>query len=126
MPESEKSKKIFELGERTFLFAKAVRDFCLQLPKNVVNQQYVPQLLRASSSPGANYIEANEHLGDKDFGMKIKICRREAKESKYWLQLILLDGSEKQEEECRYLIQEATELVLIFTAIINKRQSSGT
>jgi len=50
-----------------------VRNFCLQVPKNSANAEYIPQLIKSSSSPGANYIEANEKLGDKDFGMRIKI-----------------------------------------------------
>ena len=57
---------------KTSLFAERVRNFCLRLPKNVANAQYIPQLIRAGNSPGANYIEANERIGDKDFKMKIK------------------------------------------------------
>jgi len=61
---------------KTSLVAERVRNFCLRLPKNVANAQYIPQLIRARSSPGANYIEANERIGDKDFKMKIKTCGR--------------------------------------------------
>ena len=67
----------------------------MRLPKNVANAEYVPQLIRAGSSPGANYIEANEGIGDKDFKMKIKTGRRESKESAYWLRLAITDGSKK-------------------------------
>ncbi len=88
----EPQNRIFGLEERTTVFAEKVRDFCLQLPKNAANLQYVPQLIRSGSSPGANYIEANESIGDKDFKMKIKTCRRESKESAYWLRLVILDG----------------------------------
>ena len=117
----ENQDKVYDLEERTALFAERVRDFCLKLPKNAANAVYIPQLLRAGSSPGANYIEANENIGDKDFKMKIKTCRRESKESGYWLRLIITDGSQEQENERVYLRQEAKELVLIFNAILKKR-----
>ncbi len=118
MPEQNKK---YDLEERMALFAERVRDFCLKLPGNAANAQYVPQLVRSGSSPGANYIEANESIGDKDFKMKIKTCRREAKESSYWLRLVIADGSKGMEDERSYLRQEAKEFVLIFTAILKKR-----
>ena len=117
----ENQDKVYDLEERTALFAERVRDFCLKLPKNAANAVYAPQLLRAGSSPGANYIEANESIGDKDFKMKIKTCRRESKESGYWLRLIITDDSRDQENERVYLRQEAKEFVLIFNAILKKR-----
>ena len=113
--------KKYDLEERTSLFAERVRNFCLRLPKNDANAEYLPQLIRAGSSPGANYIEANESIGDKDFKMKIKTCRRESKESAYWLRLVITDGSKEMEDERNYLRQEAREFVLIFTAILKKR-----
>jgi four helix bundle protein len=117
---TDQNKK-YDLEERTALFAERVRNFCLKLSKNIANAEYVPQLLRAGSSPGANYIEANESIGDKDFKMKIKTCRRESKESAYWLRLVVTDGSKEMEDERNYLRQEAKEFVLIFTAILKKR-----
>jgi four helix bundle protein len=71
-------------------------------------------------SIGANYIEANEPIGKKDFVMKVKICRREAKESGYWLRL--LDTGEKLEVQRDNLVGEATELMKIFGAIIRKSE----
>jgi four helix bundle protein len=118
----ENQNKVYDLEERTALFAERVRNFCLKLPKNVPNAGYIPQLIRAGSSPGANYIEANESIGDKDFKMKIKTCRRESKESSYWLRLVITDGSAEQENERAYLRQEAKEFMLIFTAILKKRE----
>lgn len=88
----------------------------------MANAEYISQLISSGSSPGANYIEANESIGDKDFKMKIKTCRREAKESAYWLRLVLTDGSTEQETERSSLRQEAKEFVLIFTAILKKRE----
>ena len=93
----------------------------MKLPKNIANAEYMPQLIRAGSSPGANYIEANESIGDKDFKMKIKTCRRESKESSYWLRLVITDNSKEMEGERSYLRQEAKEFILIFTAILKKR-----
>jgi four helix bundle protein len=93
----------------------------LKLPRNIVNNEYIPQLIRSGSSPGANYIEANETIGNKDFSMKIKTCRRESKESAYWLRLIITDKSPEMENERAALRQEAKEFVLIFTAILKNR-----
>jgi len=118
----EEPKK-YDLEERTARFAERIREFCLKLPKNPANTEYIPQLLRASSSPGANYIEANESLGGKDFNVKIKTCRRESKESAYWLRLVITDKSKEMEYERKSLIQEAREFVLIFSAILKKRGS---
>ncbi|MFH1004569.1 MAG: four helix bundle protein [Bacteroidota bacterium] len=121
MPE-EKNKK-YDLEERTFLFAQAVRKFIKQLPRTISNIEDCKQLTRASGSVGANYIEANESLGKKDFLMHIKICRKESKESKFFLRLVDTDKEflEKQRTE---LIQEAMELMLIFGSILSKSKSN--
>ena len=117
----ENQNKRYDLEERTTVFAERIRDFCLNLPKNIVNHEYTPQLIRAGSSSGANYIEANECIGTRDFSMKIKICRRESKESAYWLRLIITDKTDEMENEKSALRQEAKEFVLIFTAILKNR-----
>lgn len=124
--EQGNEKKVYDLEERTALYGERVRNFCLKLPKNIVNNEYIPQLIRAGSSPGANYIEANECIGDKDFNMKIKTCRRESKESSYWLRLVVTDGSEEMEKERNDLRQEAKEFVLIFTSILKKGESNAS
>ena len=97
-------------------------EFLFELPKNMANIEYIPQLIRSGSSPGANYIEADESIGDKDVKMKIKTCRRESKESAYWLRLVITDGSTEQENKRVYLRQEAKEFILIFTAILKERE----
>src|SRR6266704_7133201 len=74
--------KHYDLEERTFEFAKNSRVFVRRLPRTISNIEDVKQFVRASGSLGANYIEANKAIGKKDFVMKIKICRREAKERK--------------------------------------------
>ena len=81
----------YDLEERTFQFARRVRRFLKQIPKTVGNHEDGKQLIRASGSVGANYIEANESLSDKDFLFRVKICRKEAKESRYWLRLLDLE-----------------------------------
>jgi four helix bundle protein len=85
---NDQNGKPWDLEERTLKFAQESRAFVKGLPRTVANIEDVKQFVRASGSVGANYIEANEAIGKKDFVMKIKICRREAKESGYWLRLI--------------------------------------
>lgn len=108
----------YDLEDRTFEFAKQVRDLIKIIPRTISNIEYARQLIRSSSSVGANYIEANESLGKKDFLMRIKISRKEAKESRYWLKLIYIDST--LENKVLGLIQEATELMNIFGSIIQK------
>ena len=119
MPLNQNSKP-YDLEERTFQFEKASRVFVKQLPRTISNVEDVKQFVRASGSIGANYIEANEAIGKKDFAMKIKICRREAKENGYWLRLIEADGK-LQTEQAR-LLSEAGELTKIFGAIVRKSE----
>jgi four helix bundle protein len=112
------NSKPYDLGERTISFAKMVREFVKVLPKNISNLEYSQQLIRSSGSVGANYIEAVEALSRKDFILRIKISRKEAKESRYWLELI--ESIEAREQEKRQLIQEAIELMKIFGSIVEK------
>ena len=111
--------KHYDLEERTEGFAKEVIGICKKLPKTTVNMELVSQVVRSAGSVGANYIEANEALSKKDFANRIKICRKEAKESRYWLRLILSANSEF-EKGIRALMQESTELMNIFGAILKK------
>jgi four helix bundle protein len=113
------TKKQYDLEDRTQKFAKDVIAFTKGLQKTTVNVELVKQLVRSSTSVGANYIEANEALSKKDFVMRIKICRKEARESVYWLKLVEIKSPEsirKQEE----LIEEATQLVKISSSIVEK------
>lgn len=112
--------KVFDLEERTYSFARNVVHFTKKLPRNVSNVEYVRQVVRSSSSVGANYIEANESLGKKDFAMRIKICRKEAKESAYWLALLKDTNGEECKGEVTELRNEAVELKKIFSAILVK------
>lgn len=112
--------KKYDLEERTFRFAKRVACYCRKLPRTIANIEYIKQVVRSSGSVGANYIEANEALGVKDFAMRIRISRKEAKESAYWLRLISETNEAGYSKEANELIREATELKKIFSSILNK------
>lgn len=114
------SKKVYDLEERTFQFAKRVRFFLKKLPRTVANQEDGKQVIRSSASVGANYIEANEALGKKDFLMKIKISRKEAKESGFFLRLICETNPEEFKQEGLLLLDESIQLKKIFTSILGK------
>ena len=114
-----KERKRFDLEERTFLFTKSVIAFINVLPKTLANVEIMRQVVRSSGSIGANYIEANESLSKKDFGLRIKICRKEAKETQYWLKLLETNAQGIREQQQK-LIGEATELTKIFGSIIEK------
>jgi four helix bundle protein len=127
MTETQNSKRHsagrqYDLEERTLQFARRVRAFVKKLPKTVANIEDGRQLVKSSGSVGANYIEANEALSRKDFIMRIKICRKEAKESRYWLEIIDTDDNLIQDKERKDLAKEATELMNIFGAILQKSQ----
>ena len=117
-----RNSKPYDLEDRTLVYAKRVRAFAKNLPKTIANIEDIKQLVRASGSVGANYIEANESLSKKDFIMRIKICRKEAKESRYWLRLIDTNGKMELEKERKDLEQEATELMNIFGSILRKSE----
>lgn len=110
----------YDLEERTFQFSKEVRLFIKSLDKTIANFEDAKQVVRSSGSIGANYIEANESLSKKDFIYRLKISRKEAKESIYWLRLINETNNKSNNQKIEYLIQEATELTKIFSAIIEK------
>ena len=120
MTKIRNSKPVYDLEERTFQFAKAVRFFVKTLPKTTANIEDGKQLIKASGSVGGNYIEANESLSKKDFSMRIKISRKEAKESAYWLRLIHETNSLENADDAQSLIQEANELKKIFSSILEK------
>jgi len=117
MTEIQNSKK-YDLEDRTLKYSRNIISFTKVLPKTVSNTEIIKQLIRSSCSVGANYIEANESLGKKDFLMRIRICRKEAKESLYWLNLI--ENGEPDNEQYRFLLKETTELMKIFGSILEK------
>lgn len=109
------NSKPFNLEDRTFQFAQRIIKYIKSLSKLLTNLEISKQLFRSASSVGANYIEANESLSKKDFIMRIKICRKEAKETRYRLRLL----NDFREENVN-LIKEITELMKIFGAILEK------
>lgn len=115
-------RKSYDLEERTEEFAKDVRTLIKIVPKTISNIEDGKQVVRSSGSVGANYIEANEALSKKDFIMRIKICRKEAKESRFWLRLLDIESNEGMNEKRLSLIQESTELMNIFGSILSKTE----
>jgi four helix bundle protein len=112
--------KQYDLEDRTLKFARDVRTFVKELPRTASNTEDGKQLIRSSGSVGANYIEANDSLSKKDFVMRVKICRKEAKESRYWLDLVDIRDVRELENNRVQLRQEADELMKILGAIIQK------
>lgn len=109
------------LDKRTLQFAKDIRLFIKQLSKTITNFEDCKQLARSSGSIGANYIEGNECLSEKDCTHRFRIAKKEAKESIYWLELIDCGQDTKLEQTKRELISESTQIMKILIAIINKR-----
>ena len=118
-----RSSKQYDLEDRTLTFSKRTIEVINKIPKTITNIEIGKQLMRSAGSVGANYIEANESLSKKDFIMRIKICRKEAKEKRYWLKPI--SCNEELIKEQANLIQESTELMKIFGAIIEKTNSKS-
>jgi len=121
MTKTQNSKQ-YDLEDRTLEYAKSTRIFVKQLQKSIQNIEDGKQLVRASGSVGANYIEANEALSKKDFLMRIKICRKEAKESRYWLKLIDTQENAALDHSRNSLVNEATELMNIFGSIVRSAE----
>ena len=117
---NNQNKKEYNLEERTFTFAKNVRLFVKTLPKTIANKEDIKQLIRSSGSVGSNYREANEALSKNDFLMRIKISRKESKESAYWIRLIYETNNLHNKSDAKNLLQESTELTKIFSSIVEK------
>lgn len=109
----------FDLEERTLIFGKDVLRLCKQLPGNTINFKLIDQLVRSGTSVGANYREANETDTKKDFKNRIRISKKEAKETLYWLELVLEANPGLKEEICK-LKDEVSQLVKILASIYSK------
>jgi four helix bundle protein len=112
------SNKKYDLEDRTFQFTKNVKEYIENLPRGITHTEIGKQLMRSAGSVGANYIEANESLSKKDFLMRIKICRKEAMESRYWLELT--EPTQDYKELKSQLVNESEELIKIFNSIMHK------
>src|SRR3989339_160995 len=113
--------KRYDLEERTTEFGKAVIRFCIPLAKGPINNRLIDQVIGASGSIGANYREANDSLGKNDFKQRMRISRREAKESLHWLEL-MAEANKEKEVLIKPLLKEADELKRILSSIIDKFQ----
>lgn len=118
MPNDKITKK-YDLEERTAKFGENIINFAKTIPVNSVTQRIIPQLVASGTSMGSNYCEADDAESGKDFKHKIGICKKEGRETKYWLRMIATAVPELKEQS-RYFWQEAKELHLIFNSIYQK------
>lgn len=114
-------KNKFDLEDRTAKFGENIIELCKKCPKNIITNPIIDQLVRAGTSVGANYREANGASSKKDFNNKIFISKKESKESQYWLQM-LAKAEDSIKDSCRKFWQEAKELSMIFATIAAKTQ----
>lgn len=116
---NENKDKKYDLEERTAKFGEEIVRFAKRIKKDTVTLTIIRQLVDAGTSVGANYCEADDAESKKDFKHKIGICKKEARETKYWLRIVVVTSPEL-EKEAKILSNEARELNLIFNAIVNK------
>lgn len=109
----------FDLEDRTLEFSKRIVRLCKELPRNTINHCLVDQIIRSAGSMGANYREANDALGKKDFAHRVRIARKETKETLYWLELII-EANPEFKTRMGDLIKECIELKKIFSTIVEK------
>ena len=121
--QNPKDRKDYNLEERTAKFGEAVIGYARALESSQVNHPLVSQVVRSSTSIGANYMEADGAESKKDFGHKIAICKKEAKETMHWFRM-LAAANPSQKNVCRKFWQEAHELALIFSAIVRSTSKS--
>jgi len=119
--QNQKSKKIYDLIERTSKFGEDIIDFAKTLSNNPINRPLISQVVRSGTSMGANYMEADCAESKKDFQHKIGICKKESKETLHWIRMIA-HANQERKEECRKLYKEAHELLLIFSAILRNKK----
>lgn len=111
-----KNSKIYDLEERTAIFGEKTILMCKKIPETTITRPIISQLVRAVTSTGANYLEANGASSKKDFTNKIYICKKESQESRHWLRMLLVCCHD-QKEEIQSLRKEAQELSMIFHKI---------
>ncbi len=114
---NEKNK--YDLEDRTGRLGKRVIEFCKKIPKNEITRPLINQLVKCGTSVGANYCEADDAESKKDFKHKIGICKKEARECKHFLKMMIIAIPE-YEKEAKEIQKEANELNLIFNSIYNK------
>ena len=124
MSNDEKNDREYDLEERTAKFGENIIKFAKKVPKNAITIPLITQLVKAGTSVGANYCEADDAESKRDFTHKIGICKKEARESKHWLRMIVVACPELK-EEARPLWTEAKELNLIFNAIVRSSKKKN-
>jgi four helix bundle protein len=112
-------ERAYDLEERTARYGEAIIAFAKKVPKNGITLPLIDQLVRSGTSVGANYCEAAEAVSKKEFRCKTAICKKESRETKYWLRMVAA-AEEVMKLDARPLWQEAKELLLIFAAIYRK------
>ena len=115
------TSKQYDLEKRTYDFGRNVLMLIVNLPKNSVNYKLTDQVIRSATSVGSNYLEANDSLGKKDFLMRMRIARKEAKETAYWLRL-LFDFNVDFQKDLAGLIDECGQIKKILSAITVKSE----
>src|SRR3989304_2995355 len=120
--QNSNDKKKYDLEERTAQFGEAIIELVKTFPQDPINNPLISQIVRAATSVGANYMEADGAESKKDFQHKIAICKKEAKETKHWIRMVA-KANPHRDEECRRLGQEAKELTLIFSSILLSKKS---
>jgi len=120
----KQSNHIFDLEDRTLIFTKRVIRLCKELPPSIVNSKLIDQLIRSSGSVGANYREANDSTGKKDFLFRLRISRKESKETVFWLELII-EANDSFRSKTEILIDECTQIRNILSTIINKVEAKN-
>jgi four helix bundle protein len=118
-PRRVSGERVYDLAERTAVFGEDVIRFCKTLPRNVITEPLIRQIVRSATSVGANYCEADEAVSRKEFRQKIGTCKKEARETKHWLRM-LAAAEPDHATPARKLWKEASELFLIFAAIFRK------
>jgi len=118
---NDKERK-FDLEERTAKFWENIIEFAKKIPKTPITLPLIGQLVRAGTSVGSNYCEADCAESKKDFEHKLGICKKESKESKHWLRMVS-KATPELKDEARKLWREANELNLIFSSIVNKSKA---
>lgn len=120
---NEKNPK-YDLEERTAKFGEKIIEFAKEIPQNPITGPIINQLVKSGTSVGANYCEADDAETPRDFVHKIGICKKEARETKYWLRMVVKTVPNLR-EKAKVLWQEAKELNLIFNSIVNKIKNKG-
>lgn len=121
--ERKNEQQVYDLEERTAKFAQDIIEFCKTIPQTVITKPMITQIIRSGTSQAANYFEANEAESPKDFAHKIGICKKEIKETKLWIRL-LVHAYEPVKKQSETLMNEAHQLNLIFAAIRRKTNNN--